>query len=211
MNALSNSVDQLYSAFAAEAPGIAGCPCSITESELRQLEDAPLREVTPELLAPYAAAALLTVGSKEDYLYFLPRILEISIYDENWWPDIEVTGRAVAETQVSSWPANRVAALTDFLLISIKYLIDEREYRRIDGWMCAIGRMDLDVGSMLALIEKDREAVLEFWRANAGKLFKGELGNAFWERRNHQYDQIVEWFNTPNVKAISRSAYGYRT
>ncbi len=154
---------------------------------------------------------MLTVGSKDDYLYFLPRILEISVADDNWWPCIEVTARAIASTQIVSWPPTRVSALIDFLKTAIENIISDRCYVRIDDWMCAIGRMELDVRPMLALIENDSEAVLEFWRANAGNLFKGELGNSFWERRNHQYNEIVEWFNTPNVKAISSSEYGYRT
>jgi hypothetical protein len=203
MNDISDAIEQLYSAFAMDIPSnIAGCPCCITEPELRQLEETPLREISPELLAPYAPSALLTVGSKEDYLYFLPRILEISINDENWWPSIEITARAIAATQIHSWPVSRILALTDFLSASIRYLIDERYYSRIDDWMCAVGRMELDVQPMMALITKDREAVLEFWKANARTLHEGMLGNEFWERRTSQYDEIVEWFNTPEIKGI---------
>lgn len=69
--------------------------------------------------------------------------------------------------------------------------------------------MKLDVQPFLQIIETNPEAVLEYWRANAGKLDENRLGNTFWES-NQQHDEIVNWFKMPKINRIYVEAYGYR-
>lgn len=109
MDTLQKAIDELYRAFEVVEPPqqIVGCPCCFDEYEIQKLLETQLRHISPELMAPYASSALLTVGSISDYLYYLPRILEISIRDESWWPAIEVTGRAIRGTHIDSWPTVR--------------------------------------------------------------------------------------------------------
>lgn len=212
MTRLTTAINELYVAFAniSKPEKIEGCPCCIEESELKRLLRVPLREISGAELAPYASSALLTVGEVADYLYFLPRILDVSIGDESWWPTIEVTARAIRSTNPEEWPDARVSALSDLLVSVIGNLVDEGEYSRIDEWMCAIGRMEFNVLPSLKVIESDPNAVLEFWKDNAGKLGQGVLGNAFWELPNKQHDEIVRWFNLPEVSIIFAEEYGYR-
>ncbi len=71
----------------------------MTSEEVEVLLGKPLRDLSPDELSSYSSSALLTVGLPEDYLYYLPRILEISIRDDSWWPDIEVSARAIKSTE----------------------------------------------------------------------------------------------------------------
>ena len=211
-NRLTQAIEILYSAFddVPKPTSIDGCPCCMTAEELDRLLSIPRKELTGDDLGSYAASAFLTVGSLNDYLYLLPRILEISITDESWWPDIEVTGRAIRETKVSDWPEHRQQALASLFESVIEHIVENGEHHRIDGWMCGAGRTFIDVRPCLSIIEKNEDAVLEYWKANAGKLDEGKLGNEFWDLPNPQYDEIVQWFRSPQINLIYANEYGYR-
>jgi hypothetical protein len=212
MDALSNAIDDLYRAFAdvATPRHIDGCPCCIDDKRLSVLIATPLRDLAPDDLASYASSALLTVGDVSDYLHFLPRILEISIRDISWWPDIEVTARAICSTDLQSWPPHRRQALLSFLDAVVDHIIDSGSHWRIDDWLCAIARMALDVRPYLARIERNPAAVLEYFEDNAECLQNGALCNPFWELPNENYDAIVQWFRSEAVRKIPFEAYGYR-
>lgn len=211
MIALSNAIDDFYRAFAdvAVPRHIDGCPCCIDSNRVPHLLTTPLREILPTDLAPYASSALLTVGDVSDYLYFLPRIMEISIRDDSWWPDIEVTGRAIHSTDLKAWPSKRRGALMSLLKAVIENIVDSGSYWQIDGWLCAIARMELDVGPYLAIIEPNSAAVLQYFEDNAKCLRADTLSNAFWELPNSGHDQIVQWFKSEAIRAIPFQAYGY--
>ena len=115
MNELDAAIEDLYLAFSdlPSPKSIDACPCCIDDKNLDKLVNAIAREVSPEDLTSYASSAFLTAGDIPDYLYFLPRILEISVRDEWWWPDIEITGRALLETNIPTWPDRRQQAHTE--------------------------------------------------------------------------------------------------
>jgi len=211
MDKLSNAINNFYQAFAdVSAPDhIDGCPCCITEKEIQTLLTTPLRELSQDDLASYASSALLTVGSDSDYLYYLPRIVEISISDDSWWPDIEVTARAIESTNIESWPEKRRDALIELLDAVIDHILDSSAYDLIDQWVYAAARMKLDVRRLLAKIERNADAVLEYWVDNAQNLHEERLGNAFWELPNEGHDEIVRWFQSEPIRKIYSEAYGY--
>ncbi len=211
MKAVGESIELLYAAFAGQARPlkISYCPCCITDEEIATLLGSGLREIPPEVLAPYASSAFLTVGNVADYLYFLPRILEITATDDQWWPDPEVTGRAISTAKLDSWPASRLDALTGFLAAVIDSAIGSGEYLKIDPWMCAIARMGIDVRPYLQRIAASPDAVLAYFEDNARCLPKNRLCNAFWELPNAGHDAIVDWFHSEPIRKIPFEAYGY--
>lgn len=213
MNKLSTAINSFYEAFSdmPKPEVIHGCEHCIDEKDIDTLLSKPLRELSSDDLSSYASSAFLTVGEVDDYLYFLPRILELSIRDEQWWPDVEVTGRTVKSADLDSWPETRRRAMTNLLSAIIQDLVDTPNGWRIDEWMCAIGRMGLDVRSFLSIIEENDNAVLEYWKVNADKLDNGVLSNAFWELPNEQHDKIVRWFQSAKINLIYAEEYGYRT
>lgn len=209
---LELATENLYRAFE-DVPNpnrIYGCPCCVTELELQTLVEKPLRKLTPDDLSVYASSAFLTVGSVDDYLYLLPRILDISAFDKDWWPSIEVTGRAIKDANPSSWASNKREAVQAFLTAVLASIIEKKEFNRIDEWMCGAARMEMDVIPLLGQIEEEKDAVVAFWEDNSGKSHERKLGNEFWELPNKGHDQIVDWFLLPKINLIYAEMYGYK-
>ncbi|MES2505924.1 MAG: hypothetical protein V4599_04420 [Verrucomicrobiota bacterium] len=211
MPTLEDAISQLYEAFA-DVPkpmDIDACPCCVDSKNLCTLTSLPLRDIPADDLGPYAASAFLTVGDVPDYLYFLPRILECSARLEFWWPDPEVTGRAIANTHPAEWPAPRRAAFHQFLSSQVSHLLEQADSgSELDSWLCAIARMGLDVRPFLSQIEPSLPHVLSFYEANANQLTERKLANAFWELPNEGHDQILAWFGSEPVSDIILQAYG---
>ena len=210
MKQLPDNIDALYAAFRdVPKPGeIEGCPCCIADKEICTLLSKPLREIAGGELASYASSAFLTVGAEADYLYFLPRILEVSCMEAGWWPDIEITGRAVGQTRPASWPAHQRDALVGVFEAVLQKAISQREGWAIDGWVCAIAKTGLPLGAFLAQIERSTDSVLAYYERNAQTLMKRKLGNAFWDRGDPGYQEVMEWFLSPKLSKIILDGYG---
>ena len=210
MNELDAAIEDLYLAFSdLPAPkSIDACPCCFDDKNLDKLVNAIAREVSPEDLTSYASSAFLTAGDIPDYLYFLPRILEISVRDEWWWPDIEITGRALLETNIPTWPDRRQRALLAFFTAAIEHFLSAKNYEQIDSWICCIARARLDVGPFLRRIENDYEAMINYGNINAVALTKGKLSNSFWDFSNDDYREIVAWFGSERVQKIYSEGKG---
>jgi hypothetical protein len=211
LNKLKDSIHQLYEAFAdiAKPQNIDGCPCCIDEKNISTLFSTPLRSISSDDLSAYASSAFNTVGDVPDYLYFLPRILEISATDNYWYPDVEITGRAICTTEPTSWSAIRYNALTKFLTSTVDAKIEEQDYHQLDEWLCAIAKMELNLHSFLEQVENSPSAVLGYFDRNAECLSKGKLCNSFWERPSEGHDIIIQWFKAEPVRKILFDAYGY--
>lgn len=204
MNSLDKAIDEFYQT-CSDLPvplTIEGCPCCVDANEMERLVRTPLREIEPDDISTFASKALLTVGTVSDYLYFLPRILELSIRDEWWWPDIEITARAICSTSIPSWTVSRRESLIKLLNAAIDDILQSSQFIRLDEWLCAIARMGFDVRPFLSKIESNTDAVLVYWRDNAECLAEEKLCNAFWEVPNAGYDEIVRWFKSEPVRRI---------
>jgi hypothetical protein len=210
LHSLKDAIERLYEAFSTVPPArhIDGCPCCIDRKEVGALLGTPLRDLTQDDLSPYASSAFLTVEGA-DYLYFLPRILEITATDLSWYPDPEVTGRAIQSTRIETWTAEQRAALNDYLESVVGTAIECGDYDLLDGWICTIARMGLDVRPFLGQIAKCPGAVLAYFEWNAECLPRKKLANPFWELPCAAHDTIVAWFYSAEIAKIPYQAYGY--
>ena len=211
MKTLSDSIDALYDAFS-EVPKprvIEGCPCCIEKKNICTLLSKHRRNLAPEEISSYASSAFLTVGDVPDYLYFLPRIIEISCTVPGWWPDPPVTGRAIAETQPGGWPATRLTAFIELLHAIIHHAIaHDRILDDFDDWLCAIGKMGIEIEPFLAQIEGSPASLLAFYEGNSIPLGKGRLSNSFWNKDDPGHGTVLEWFHSPHISAMISEAYG---
>lgn len=205
---LQEQIDVLYAAFSdiPKPQTIEGCPCCIEDKGIDVLLSRPLREIQAEELSSYAASAFLTVGNVQDYLYFLPRILECSITGHDWWPDPEVIGRAIAETQPLQWPEKRLAALQSLLEHAIhKAMAEEPGWGAdlLDKWLCATSRAGLAVIPLLHLIAASPPHTVSYFSHNQASLDRlGQLSNPFWDLPNEGHEEIIRWFHSPAVRAV---------
>jgi hypothetical protein len=211
MNSLSDSIEALYSAFG-DVPkprNIKGCPCCIERKKIGTLLSKPLRELSPDDLSSYASSAFLTVGEQADYLYFLPRIIEITCTESGWWPDPEVTGRAIADAQIDKWPPQRRDALIHVLHAVIQAALGYEDGAwLIDQWICAISKMGLEVAPFLRQIEASPAHVLAYYEDNSQPLMKQRLGNSFWDCSDRGYEEVIAWFKSPKITKIILDGYG---
>lgn len=115
---LQHAIEGVYAAFrdVPKPRSIDGCPCCIEKKNIGALLSKPLRDLTPGDLTHYAASAFLTVGETADYLYFLPRILEILILDPAWYPEPEIVARAIHTAGYHSWPDFRRLAVARYVV-----------------------------------------------------------------------------------------------
>lgn len=209
MSSLAENIEVLYNAFrdVPKPMDIKGCPCCIDEKEIRTLLSKPLRKLTGDELASYSFSAFLTVGDQADYLYFLPRIVDIACTDSGWWPDVEVTGRAIGETNPPSWPQARRDALMNVIRSVIDSSIEDEDWRAMDGWICAAARMGLNIEVFLEQIAHSTQALLGYYERNAKSLINNKLGNAFWPENDEWHDKIVSWFSSPEISQMISDGY----
>jgi len=206
------AVERLYEVFSAvpKPRRIDGCPCCIDRKEVDTLLGKGLRELTPDDLSAYAFSAFKTVGEVADYLYFLPRILEISATESSWWPSPEITGQAIRDAGVETWTAVRREAMNGFLEAVVDAAIRSGDYRALDAWLCAAARMGLDVRPFLDQVARSPEAVLGYFEENAQHLPRKTLTNQFWELPCPGHDAVVAWFHSHEIAKIPFQAYGYK-
>ena len=211
MSRLEDSIERLYAAFA-DVPKprqIDGCPCCFNEDEIEILLARNIRDISPEELSTYASDALSTIGSVSDYLYFLPRILEITATNDSWWPDPDITAGKILGTDPSKWPVTRVNALKDFFGAVVRSLLAPDRQQMIGSWLCAIARTGFDVKPYLKSIERSTDAVLAYFADNAADLPHRRLCSSFGAPPCEGHDVIVDWFYSKKIRDIVFDAYGY--
>lgn len=211
MKSLTDSIHALYAAFGkvVKPLKIEACPCCIDKEEIRTLLTKPLRELTGTELSSYSKSAFYTVGEKDDYLFFLPRILELKCFGESGWPDVEIIGAAIGATQPTSWSEERKVALIDVVHASIQEAIDREDGgSAIDSWICAIARMRLDPLPFLEQVRASPEALLSYYEHNSQSLAKQRLSNSFWEKGSPAYETVLAWFKNPEISAKIQAGYG---
>ncbi len=211
MTSLFDKLERLYATFgdAPKPTTIDGCPCCIENKNVCALLATPLRDLSMEDLSSYARSAFLTVGDLPDYLYFLPRIIEISVTQKGWWPDAPIIGRAIAETMPLKWPAQRREALLEVLHATIEGVDPDWEGGGvIDDWICAIAKMGFEIEPFLHRLESIPKHLLAYYEANSGSLMKQRLNNAFWDAGEPGYDTVLGWITNPRVSDLIFRAYG---
>lgn len=208
---LQQAIEGVYAAFrdVPRPSSVDGCPCCIDRKGISVLLSKPLRDLSPDDLTQYAASAFLTVGAVEDYLYFLPRVLEILATEHDWWPDPEVVTRAIHTAGFHSWPDSRQAALSRYFEQIIGDLLGaEGAGSEIDSWICALGRLHVELAPFLTRIATSRPRLIEFYEVNSQPLVDGRLANGFWDEAPEEQKQVVEWFRSPEMQKLIEAQYG---
>lgn len=208
--ALRQAIDALYAGFAAvrRPNGIAGCPCCIGDKEIAVLLARSRRDLTPEELSSYASSVFLTVGGEEDFLYFVPRILEISATDSGWWPDPEVVARALAEARWHEWPVEQREAVARVWDERFTELIEAAEGSELDSWLCGLARAGLDLAPFLARLSQRPAAVLALYGWHANEIVEHRLANGFWEDAPRGCQEVIAWFHSREISRLILDNYG---
>lgn len=201
---LTIAIEALYDAFAdIEMPrGINGCPCCMTEDEYKTLTTKPLSELSAEELTTYASDALLTMGSEDDYQYFLPRIIELTIEDDaEWITSLEITAKKLQMAGFQQWDEKKQTAITNLWLAVVQDLATSENDPEllgfissdIDTWLCAATLIPIPVTPLTDLLDERSDVIRIIYNDNFKTLFQGRMDNPFLEEPSDGQAEIAAW------------------
>ena len=102
---VEKSIAAVYSAFepVPKPQQIPGCEHCLSAEQADVLLCTMPKNLSVDDICGYAADVFLTMGCVEDFQYFLPRILELSVRGRFYWPDPEVVLRKLELAKWSHW------------------------------------------------------------------------------------------------------------
>ncbi len=160
---LLSAIENLYDVFGSvkRPNAMRTCPCCVSDVEAARLLATPLREIGATQMQPYAELVFLTVGGIDDFRYFLPRILDIAVQDNSWWPSPEITLKALTLADWQTWKRDEKQAVMNVIDAWYEAALYWRAKfnREIDGaiyygWdgeslLCGIARASLSIAPYL--------------------------------------------------------------
>lgn len=195
------AVEGLYRTFARYPlrAVIHSCPhCKLEDAETR-LHVAPLRRLSRDELAVYAAKAMMTFGDEDDFRHFLPRIAELAA-DRGGWGVPELC-RKLAYARWDSWPEPERAAVERWL--------DALEGAAADGSEIAIDPQCIVQAS--ALLDRNLERLIGRWIASPSPAVMHALAEtvvAVAESANHLSPHRMQAFLRASKLELERGLYG---
>src|SRR5262245_48486489 len=208
---INQAIKEVYRVFATyEKPhDFDACEHCMSVEEKRLFLNHKLAELTAAELTRYAADVFLTMGDVKDFKHFLPRILEISVHDDSWWPGPEVVLNKLRLAEWHEWPENEKTAVLNLLNEKFAALVKDPDAEGfdVDTWLCALGRCVDDISPYLNLLEKEasEEKLLGFIEENNAALSGGKLANSFWDSPMNER-RVIEWLRSEPVKQLLTSA-----
>lgn len=213
---LQQQIQNLYETFAryGKPDGFPLCPCCVTEEEAARLLQGCLKELTADELSAYGELVFLTVGSSEDFKYFLPRIFELSVREEFSWPNPEFVFGKLALAEWNNWPGDERTAILELLQSKFDSVLNDSDSNGsdIERWVCALGRCVPDVtrylNQMLATGYEEKLLTCVEWNMSA--FTKNKLDNGFWKDAPENAQRVLEWLHQEEVKSLMVERYGMR-
>lgn len=127
---------------------------------LKDLTSAPLRELSGEMVGPYAGYALTTVGDVVDYKHFLPRILEQAVYEPVWMgTEPAIIANRLEMAEWLGWPRSEQEAIREVFAEAWRQSVDEHpdDADAID-WLYGIAVGDMNLAEAIQVWDKARSA-----------------------------------------------------
>lgn len=212
-DSLDEAIREVYRVFATHKKprDFDACDHCMSAEEKRFFLTRELQDLTADELMRYAADVFLTMGDVKDFKHFLPRILEISVQDDSWWPGPEVVLNKLRLADWSQWPANERNAVVKVLNEKFAALLKDpnAEGFDVDTWVCALGRCVDDLTPFLNQLENEasEETLLSFIEENQSALSNGKLANSFWDSPVNE-QRLIEWLKSEKVKRLLNEKYG---
>lgn len=214
---LRRAIERLYETFAIYPlrASMSSCPHCHEPDDEHKLRARPLRELTSDDLAAYAASATLTWGDELDFKHFLPRIFELAATGDLDGPDLEVVYATPGRAGWRAWPIAEQRAVEEYLLASWRVTLAEFPSTHDAGVvLCAIAQSVTDMRPFLG-VWRDAEGQAParhlaalLWRDGNHLVRAGSLSNAFWSgEQRAQQEQIRDWLRDPEVHARLESAF----
>lgn len=218
MNAIANNqrylkaLSAMQMAFLAvpKPEHLSSCDCCHPDSEKQNLLSTPLNQLSGVLLEDFIFSAFNTIGTEEDFKYFLPRVLELIAQDEfGDFCDLGLVGDKLAQANYKTWPEN-LADSVDRMLRSIwrdvflKQEVDET--KDLDGYLCLVGNAGVDIKLYLDDLFKAPKIAAKIWEWEIENARKGKLFDCFWRHEANQ-KIVVDWIVSKEVEDLVMPIY----
>ena len=197
-------VVELYSVFSifSRPNHMDSCECCHTEADKAFLVNSKLSDLTEDHLSDFVFSAFTTIGDTNNFLYFLPRILELAFKDGYSIFELGLLGHKIYQTKY--WNHNdKVSEVVDRALLShFEHTIlkcDSSESQLTD-WVCCIGNATPNIEPFLDLLFES-PTLKEFYDYENKHAVKGNLSDAFWEDNHGNRSKIVAWLLSDKVVA----------
>ena len=108
-----------------------------------------------------------------------------------------------------SWSDSRRKALSRYFdEVTSDLLATEDSGFELDSWICALGRLHIDLTPFLARIAANRPRLVELYEVNSQPLVDGRLANGFWDEAPQEQKQVAGWFQSAETKKRIEGQYG---
>jgi hypothetical protein len=138
-------------------------------------------------------------------------ILEILVTVPGWWPSPEIVACSIVTAGFHSWSEGRrrraVLRYCDEVISDL--LATEDSGWDLNTWMCALGRLQLDLTPFLARIADTGPRLVEFYEANSPEIRDGRLLNPFWDEAPEAMQTVIKWLLSPEVTKKINDQYGF--
>lgn len=151
----------------------------------------PLRALDSEDLEQYAFKALTTWGTVEDYKYFLPRIIELSLSGDLLW-DIEMTLGKLAYGDFASWPPHERQVIENLLVDAWTDAVRSSAVEEADEVLCGAAEV-MDPAPLLDVADRIDPEFRTAYRMTCSRQDKRRLTNAYWDRDSERYKTVLDW------------------
>jgi hypothetical protein len=130
---------------------LTGCPCCAGRVDLARLLSVPRASLTAADLELYATKAITTVGTPDDFRWFLPRLLELLLTGE-LEVDVEIVLGKLAISGFDDWAPSLRTAIEEVLWAELtRRLLDCPS--GVDEWLCGIALATRSLASWLKRLE----------------------------------------------------------
>ncbi len=161
INILKETIDETYKVFSVyEKPKkMVGCPCCISESELEELLSYSLKEIPPKSFISFCFSILLTWGSEDEFKYFLPRLLEIAVFNSlDLSVDLAFVFDKLHHANWLKWDCNEIDIIKKYFNELWKFKLNN--YIDYDENLLSIH----ELLTALATTDVDLDPFLEYWK-----------------------------------------------
>lgn len=177
----------------------------------------PCRELDDDHIGPYAGSAILTVGGPDDYRYFLPRILELSITNGVWiGADPPIVADHLVRADWRKWSTEQQAAVQRFFDEAYGWSVGAPldSVAAADLWLCGNLLLDKEPSDLLSIWRGNDSPeaayrLAEFRSSSAASLERNERP-PFWEDLSaRNWEAVVMWLLDPATRQQIEAALAH--
>jgi hypothetical protein len=190
-------IERVYKTFA-KAPKPAMIPtegCCLQDDQIKHMLSKPLRELSAGSLTRYVNHIFICAGSREDLLYFLPRILECQC-DDAFYEGV-IFARSMMTAGFVDWPNERREAIEELVDAAIDQELSRTgQIERLDDWLRVAAKLNLDLIPRLERIRNAPMKLVEYCIENPNG-----LRDHFWDEIPEARLLVEKWLESPDIKS----------